>query len=416
MTTESSFTSSAWPDPGGTLQPRERSQAGELIVQARSRQVTVGAPQATYRWDLSRLDRVVSFHAPDMILTVETGLTLNAVKDLVEAEKLWLPLDAPGSGDLSLAEYLAGDYSLSWLSHRYGTARDWVVALTTLDDQGREVTSGARVVRNVAGYQLAPLYIGARDALGPVVEVSFRLLPLPVPMTAARWQADNPDPLVAIWQQSRRISHPSERGEPWDALRLEHLGGQWRLDGMTRFPPEDASAWEDPSSVLRATDANPPPFPPPFQGRGLRETKGVGFIQSQGPADIASREVVIETKTPPREGRENALQSNIRIQVFPTQIPELLASLHSLGVELTCYPAAGVVHVGLLDGIKERPPLEYLLAAVVEKGGRVQPLAADVPVSLPAPRNPSADRALMTRVKRILDPDGVFGPLPVELW
>ncbi len=379
MTTEPSFTSSAWPDPGGTLQPRERSQVGELIVQARSRQVTIGSPQATYRWDLSRLDRVVSFHAPDMILTVETGLTLNAVKDIVEAEKLWLPLDTPGGGDRSLAEYLAGDYSLSWLSHRYGTVRDWIMGLTALDDQGREVTSGARVVRNVSGYQLAPLYIGAGDALGPIVEVSFRLLPLPVPATVVWWRADNPDPLVAIWQQSRRISHPSERGEPWEAFRLEHLDGQWRLDGLTRFPPEDVAAWES-------------------------------------TADVVSKEAIIETRAPPREGRGNALQSDIRIQVFPTQIPELLASLHSLGVELTCYPAAGVIRVGRLDGIRERSALESLLVAVADKGGRVQPMTADVPVKLPAPTSLSADRVLMTRVKRVLDPDGIFGPLPVEQW
>ncbi len=379
MTTEPSFTSSTWPDPGGTLQPRERNQVGELIVQARSRQVTIGSPQATYRWDLTCLDRVVSFHAPDMILTVETGLTLNAIKDIVEAEKLWLPLDMPGGGDRSLAEYLAGDYSLSWLSHRYGTVRDWIMGLTALDDRGREVTSGARVVRNVSGYQLAPLYIGAGDALGPIVEVSFRLLPLPVPATVVWWQADNPDPLVAIWQQSRRISHPSGRGEPWEAFRLEHLDGQWRLDGLTRFPLEDVAAWE-------------------------------------GTADVVSKEAIIETKAPPREGRGNALQSDIHIQVFATQVPELLTSLHSLGVELACYPAAGVIRVGRLDGIGERSALESLLATVTDKGGRVQPLTADVPVKLPAPTSLSADRVLMTRVKRVLDPDGVFGPLPVEQW
>ena len=379
MTKEPSLTSSGWPDPGGTLQPRERSQVGELIVQARSRQVTIGSPQATYRWDLSRLDRVVSFHAPDMILTVETGLTLNAVKDIVEAEKLWLPLDLPGGGDLPLTKYLSGDDSLSWLSHRYGTVRDWIVGLTALDDQGREVTSGARVVKNVAGYQLAPLYIGAGDALGPIVEVSFRLLPLPVPATVVWWQADNPDPLVAIWQQSRRISHPSGRGEPWEAFRLEHLDGQWRLDGLTRFPPETAAAWG--SSAV-----------------------------------VESGEAVAETDAPPREGQKNALQSDIRIQVFPTQVPELLASLHSLGVELTCYPAAGVVQVGRLDGLKERSDLESFLAAVADKGGRVQPMTADVPVKLPAPTSLSADRVLMTRVKRILDPEGIFGLLPVEQW
>ncbi len=379
MTTEPSSTSSAWPDPGGTLQPRERSQVGELIVQARSRQVTIGSSQATYRWDLSRLDGVVSFHAPDMILTVETGLTLNAVKDIVEAEKLWLPLDAPDGGDRSLATYLAGDYSLSWLSHRYGTVRDWMVGLTALDDQGREVTCGARVVKNVAGYQLAPLYIGAGDALGPMVEVSFRLLPLPVPATVVWWQADNPDPLVTIWQQSRRISHPSGRGEPWEAFRLEYLDGQWRLDGLTRFPPETAAAWG--SSAV-----------------------------------IESGAAIAKTDAPPREGREDTPECTIRIQVFPTQIPELLASLHSLGVELTCYPSAGVVQVGRLDGLKEGSALESLLATIVEERGRVQPLTGDLPIRIPLPADPSADRALMARVKAILDPEGVFGPLPVEPW
>ncbi|UCH64183.1 MAG: FAD-binding oxidoreductase [Fidelibacterota bacterium] len=378
MTTESS-TTSVWPDPGGLLQPRERSRVGELIVKARSRQVTIGSSQATYRWDLSRLDRVVSFHAPDMILTVETGLTLNAVKDIVEAEKLWLPLDTPGGGDLSLAEYLAGDDSLSWLSHRYGSARDWIVGLTALDDQGREVTSGARVVRNASGYQLAPLYIGARDGLGPMVEVSFRLLPLPVPATIVSLKADNPDQLVVIWQQSCRISHPSGRGEPWEALRLEFVNGRWRLDGMTRFPPEDVATWK-------------------------------------GTADVDSNETIVVAKIPAREGQEKALKSDIQIQVLPTQIPELLTSLHSLDVELTCYPAAGIIRIGRLNEIQERSPLESLLAAVAEKGGRIRPMTEDLPVKLPAPESLSADIVLSKRVKQILDPDGIFGPLPVEQW
>jgi len=377
MTVERPPAASAWPQSGGKLQPGGRAQLGELIKQSRARRVTIGSPHATYRWDLSRLDKVVAFHPPDMIMTAETGLTLNAVKDLAEAEKLWLPLDTTG-GDLSLAEYLAGDLSLSWLSHRYGTARDWIVGLTALDDQGREVTSGARV-KNVAGYQLAPLYVGAGDALGPIVEVSFRLLPLPVPVTVARWQADDPIPLVTLWQQSRRSSHPSGRGEPWEAFRLEHRDGQWRLDGLTRFPLEAAAAWE-------------------------------------GPINGCSREAITETDTPPREGQGDILPSTIRIQVLPTRIPELLASLHSLGPDLTCYPAAGAVHVGRLDGIKDRPALESLLTAVAEKRGRVQPLTADVPVKLPTPASPPADRDLMAQVKRILDPDGVFGPLPVELY
>ena len=364
----------AWPEPGETLRPDERAQLGAMITRARSRKVSIGSPGATYHWDLSHLDRVIAFHPPDMVLPVETGQSLNAVKDAAEAERLWLPLDSPGSSHLPLADYLAEDHSLSWLSHRYGTARDWVMSMTVVDDQGREVTSGARVVKNVAGYQLAPLYIGARDALGPVVEVAFRLLPLPVPLTVARWQADSPAPLLAVWQAARRSGHPSGRGDPWEGLRLERRTGRWRLDGITRFLPDAVAAWGH-------------------------------------DAGCNGQEVITQVDIPPREADVNDLPAMLRIQVLPTQLAALLEPLHSLGPDLVCYPAAGVIHLGSPEGTVSRRALSDVLATVAAKGGLVLPLAAGVGIDLPPQTRPTGERQIMARVKRFLDPDGVFGPL-----
>ncbi len=362
-----------WPDTGAPLRPRTREQLGRYIAEARGRKLSIGPAGASHSWDLSELHEVVSFHPPDMILSVDPGLTLDAIKDLVEKEQLWLPLDAPHGGEVSLAQYLAGDDSISWLSHRHGTSRDWVMRITACDDYGREVSSGARVVKNVAGYQLAPLYIGARDALGPLVEVTFRLLPLPARLTLARWDADSPAPLVTILQQARRQSHPSGRGEPWEALRMLRQGTHWWLEGVTRYSPETAASWGSPGNKAAIT----------------------------------------RVERPPRENRNSPFQPALRLQTLPTQVIPLLDSLERLPADLVCYPAAGVVTLAGEGGHLDGPALQTLITQVVAAGGRARVLSPASGLRVPAGADPERD--ILRRVKATLDPDGVFGPLPEML-
>jgi len=193
-----------------------------------------------------------------------------------------------------------------------------------------------------------------------------------------RCQADEPDPLLTVWNQSRQYSHPAGRGEPWEALRLECRDGQWQLEGMTRFQPEPAASW-------------------------CASENGI------------SKEITVENSAPLREYLESPASNVIRIQVLPTQIPELLLSLHSLSLDLTCYPAAGVVHLKQLSSNVDRRPLEALLVELAAKGGKIQSLAKEVPCELPEAIASRIENAIMCRVKNALDPDGVFGPLPLEL-
>jgi FAD/FMN-containing dehydrogenase len=369
----------SWPELGSAIQPAERGHFETLIRQARTDGISIGPVSATYRWDLSKLDQVIKFHPPDMILSIETGLSVQAVKDLVEAEQLWLPLDTAQNRQLSIADFLAEDISLSWLSHHYGTARDWVMKITAADDQGHIVTSGAALVKNVAGYMLAPLYIGAKHALGPVVDASFRLLPLPTDQRFVQWAGVDPSIIQKILEVSLAEAGSLAHRNPWEGLRLELKDGKWQLDAITRVSQDKIVEWA--KNV----------------GKGFQPT-------------------ITKVDTPPRECELGTIQPILRVQVMPSRMSHLLAMLPESVPALVCYPAAGVIHIGAIDSVTDQHSLKTYLAEVADSGGRIHALHEDGVPHVPAYKAVTRDPMMMDRVKDILDPKGVFGPLPEYPW
>jgi glycolate oxidase FAD binding subunit len=69
------------------------------------------------------------------------------------------------------------------LRARYGGVRDLVVGMRVALADGTVAKSGGKVIKNVAGYDLAKLFTGSYGSLGAILEVSVRLHPLP-PATA----------------------------------------------------------------------------------------------------------------------------------------------------------------------------------------------------------------------------------------
>lgn len=128
--------------------------------------------------DLRRLDALVEHTAEDMTATVEAGMTLGAFQELLGRAGQWLPLDPPNAGALSIADLLAGDRS-GPRRFGYGVARDFLIGIKVLLASGEVIKAGGKVVKNVAGYDLCKLFIGARHSLGIIVEATFKLRPLP---------------------------------------------------------------------------------------------------------------------------------------------------------------------------------------------------------------------------------------------
>jgi hypothetical protein len=105
------------------------------------------------------------------------GSRLADVRSQLAGEGFWLPLEDL-EGDSSLGGCLQAG-SVNPLRSAYGPSRDWVLGLTLLDPRGRLLRLGGELVKDVAGYDLTHLHLGAWGRLGLVAEVAVRLLPLP---------------------------------------------------------------------------------------------------------------------------------------------------------------------------------------------------------------------------------------------
>jgi glycolate oxidase FAD binding subunit len=123
-----------------------------------------------------RLDQVLEHEAGDLTTIVEAGLRVRDLNDRLAEHGQMLALDPPGNPTIGacVAANLSGPRR-----HRYGTARDLVIGVTVVLADGTIASSGGKVVKNVAGYDLGKLFCGSEGRLGLIARVALRLHPRP---------------------------------------------------------------------------------------------------------------------------------------------------------------------------------------------------------------------------------------------
>lgn len=124
------------------------------------------------------LDRVVLVSPADLVATVEAGATLEAVRRRLADDGMWFAVDPPGRPERTIGSILATATS-GPLRLGFGPIRDHVLGCTVATGDGRVVTAGGRVVKNVAGYDLTKLQVGGFGGFGVIAEVNLRLRALP---------------------------------------------------------------------------------------------------------------------------------------------------------------------------------------------------------------------------------------------
>jgi len=128
--------------------------------------------------DTTALNQVIDYPARDMTITVQGGITIAKLQAELAREGQWLPVDVPEPEKATLGGAIALNQSGP---HRYGygTLRDYVIGISFATDDGVEVKAGGRVVKNVAGYDLMKLQIGALGTLGIITQVTLKVKPRP---------------------------------------------------------------------------------------------------------------------------------------------------------------------------------------------------------------------------------------------
>ena len=186
--------------------PGSSEQASALLAAAARHGLRVGARGrgTAMHWgapprsldllvDTHRLDQIVEHVAGDLVCIAQAGTTLDAVNERVRAHGQQLALDQPYPG-----ASIGGTLSTARSGHRrlqYGAPRDLVLGVTLVRADGVIARAGGKVVKNVAGYDLAKLVTGAYGTLGLLTQATFRLHPLPA---ARRWLTLTcPDPASA---------------------------------------------------------------------------------------------------------------------------------------------------------------------------------------------------------------------------
>ena len=126
----------------------------------------------------ARLNKIVEHVWADLTVTLEAGCTVQVLQDALARHNQRLALDALWPSQATIGGFLSTNDSGA-LRLRFGSLRDLIIGITVALPNGTLASSGGKVVKNVAGYDLPKLVTGAFGTLGIITRAVFRLHPLP---------------------------------------------------------------------------------------------------------------------------------------------------------------------------------------------------------------------------------------------
>jgi glycolate oxidase FAD binding subunit len=362
----------------------------------------VAASVAQGRWvHLTELARVIDYPAADMTITVQAGMRMGQLREILAEQNQQLPLDVPQSSDATLGGVIATNFS-GPRRYGYGTARDYVIGIRAVDGHANEFAGGGRVVKNVAGYDFCKLLTGSHGTLGIMTEVTLKLKPLASHRAALLVAPANTEQLEAMlsrlvdtsaqpvaiewltgdyWRRyAAEHSWPGATEAGWLVLYFEGLASE--VAWMTRTMQDDwAGVGARDVVCLEMSDAN----------RLLSDLSE--FVAVSG-------EVVFKANVLPSRTVEFVRQ-------IASDVPECSIQAHA---------GSGIIKIAIPE-----LPASGLSGHVI---GQWQPLAAHSGGNVEAikhPANseftarlrwgsPAVPRELMQRLKQQFDPKGILNP------
>ncbi|MDP2809218.1 MAG: glycolate oxidase subunit GlcE [Rhodocyclaceae bacterium] len=195
---------------------------------------------------------VVSYEPTELVITARCGTPLAELESALAARRQFLACEPPNFGHATAGGAIVGGATIggavaAGLSGprraTAGSLRDFVLGVRTMDGEGRVLKFGGEVMKNVAGFDVSRLMAGSLGTLGLILEVSFKVLPLPVADATLRFElpqdkaleamnrwAGQPLPLVATCWQDGILTLRLSGAQAAVAAACRKLGGESLAD------------------------------------------------------------------------------------------------------------------------------------------------------------------------------------------
>lgn len=196
--------------------------------------------------DVSGHRDIVSYEPTELVITARAGTPLDEVEAALAEKGQVLPFEPPHFGK---AATLGGAVAcgLSGPSRPYsGAVRDLVLGVVCVNGRGERLSFGGQVMKNVAGYDVSRLMVGAMGTLGVLLEVSLKVLPRPATtvtlalatdadqaITTMNAWAAQPLPISATCHDGELLRVRLAGAEQGVTAARQKLGGEEVPDGDT---------------------------------------------------------------------------------------------------------------------------------------------------------------------------------------
>jgi glycolate oxidase FAD binding subunit len=342
-----------------------------------------------------RLDQVLEHAAGDLVVRVQAGVRLADLRQRLAPAGQWLALDPP-EPRATVGGVVAADAS-GPRRLRYRTVRDLIIGITVVLADGTVARAGGKVVKNVAGYDLAKLFCGSLGTLGMIAEATFRLHPVPAAAAVVTLQVDNPE---QVGQATKRLAR-----SPLEPSAVELVVDEWGWPGRLTVVFEGIRPGVEAQAAAAAE---------------LLGQVGEASVAGPGQTDAALSQLGAR----PFEKAELALKAACPPAELPGALAELqLGRRRGWDGSVSAHAATGVLWMasGLREGDlpSDSPMFPHVVGSIAEARERLVARGGSLVVVKAPPElkravdawGPAGDAlGLMRRVKERFDPDRRLAP------
>jgi glycolate oxidase FAD binding subunit len=355
--------------------------------------------------DMTPLQSVIDYPARDMTITVETGIRVAQLQQLLAGERQRLAIDIAHPALATIGGAIATNTS-GPRRFGHGTFRDYLIGVTAIDGQGRLFHAGGRVVKNVAGYDLCKLLIGSQGTLGIITQVTLKLRPLPESTQIVWWALDGSDEAEAALQKLVTTQTRPVAVELYNAKGTERLAAT----GSVKLPTGRYGL----CLVLEGSEAEVR-----WQVQTLlsemRVAKPAEELVLTPTEATAIQSAMTEFCSAPAD------QAVAHLSVPASQVAGIVSQLTLQGMAIQSHAASGIVHALLSDRHMAPENLPAFWDKVVELATSVGGTAtlsggserSRDPLPVMGQRRP--DWSVMEGIKKSLDPHDLLNPGRVRL-